>query len=122
MQKDEFKTNTTTITTTTSQSHSIPSSAVAADRCENIDISNSRIGKLNDAKEFEGYGNASLILSLENVKSFNASNCNLLTATIDVGCQALSTLKMEYNRFGAISNGAAKGRIVIGTNVWRTQS
>ena len=122
VQKDEFKTNTTTITATTSQSHSIPSSAVAADRCENIDISNSRIGKLNDAKEFEGYGNASLILSLENVKSFNASNCNLLTATIDVGCQALSTLKMEYNRFGAISNGAAKGRIVIGTNVWRTQS
>ena len=29
---------------------------------------------------------------------------------------------MEYNRFGAISNGAAKGSIAIGTKVWMTQS
>ena len=111
----------TSVTKTSEQTSKVWSSAAADDRCENIDMRDSRIGTIVDDK-FTLYDDATLVLALEKVKVFNADNCNLLKATVSTSCQDLTRLSMAYNRFGAISGGRAKGSIMIGANEWKTRS
>ncbi len=90
--------------------------ASSGDRCWGIDISGARF-KTVTGGALTKVDSPILIVSMKNLKSLKANNCDLINASISSQCSSLTCLEAACNRFGADN-----GWICIGYNTYERKT